>query len=478
MPYINGIEVLKKLRESAYEGQIIIFTAHDEFEYVKDALNHGANAFLLKPDTPQNIVHTIQNAMETVGQRRDMRRDRVQRENALVGMAAYIGNEVIHRIVKNEQITHEMRSQLEEMGIELSRGFFVSVQLPHVELGKLGKDGPKGIECLEKARNLVRENLSIEAKIVVAEAVGDAFSVFIASMHLTSYIWYQSIANAAAKQISSIIFQAMRICVRIGVGTPQSGICNFHVSLWESVQALYKTSVERPVVLQPKSRLELLERVLCRFSEVEITADADEIMEQITPLVSSLCRSGDALEYVDRKGIVASFWLNVLLRFQPLFAQSLFVDNRYTLSEQIEAASDAEELRRQVLVNMRHLLNSRPQKEKYSPIVLQALEYINNNYDGDISLDILSDQFSVTPAYISFLFKRELGQTFMEYLLDVRMNRLMQLLREGDYSVSTLTALLGYRDPAYFCRVVKKATGKTIKQLKQFVRDKQSNEGS
>lgn len=83
---------------------------------------------------------------------------------------------------------------------------------------------------------------------------------------------------------------------------------------------------------------------------------------------------------------------------------------------------------------------------------------------------LLSEIMGGTPSYISYLIKRELGQTFTEYLLDIRMIKLRELLQEDDYTISELAERLGYNNQAYFCRIVKRATGKTIKELKREMR--------
>lgn len=473
MPFINGIEVLKSLRTSAYDGQILIISAHDEFEYVKDALNHGANTFLLKPETPENLKTALTAAIDAVQKKRLNCLNQVQQENLLVGMAAYITNEVVHRIVSNESITQEMVNRLDQMGIEFSTGFFITVHLPKKELGKYAVHFDPSVNCFEKARNLVREQLVVDAKVVVSDTIGESFSILLASPQLKSATWYQSLANEAESQISAILFRAMRLSPRIGIGSPQDRITRFHISFWESMQAMYRTSEESRVFLQRRLRPEPLERALAALHATDPADEKGNLLPVLRNLITALCIPEEGIDFIEQKGIVATFWMNLLLHFQTEFSDSLLGDEEYALNERFFAAQNARALRSMVLERSAAMLDHRRRKERYSVVVQKATDFINEHYSSDISLDILSGVLGVTPAYISFLFKRELGQTFSDYLLDVRMNQLSCLLLEGNDSVNVLAGKLGYRDATYFCRVVKKATGKTIRQLQQDLREKE-----
>ena len=56
IPYMNGIEVSKKVKVIFPEIQVIILTAYGEFEYAREALSFGAVSFVLKPLDP-NVVN-------------------------------------------------------------------------------------------------------------------------------------------------------------------------------------------------------------------------------------------------------------------------------------------------------------------------------------------------------------------------------------------------------------------------------------
>ena len=64
IPYMNGIEVSKKVKVIFPEIQVIILTAYGEFEYAREALSFGAVSFVLKPLDPEELTKELQKCKE------------------------------------------------------------------------------------------------------------------------------------------------------------------------------------------------------------------------------------------------------------------------------------------------------------------------------------------------------------------------------------------------------------------------------
>ena len=88
-------------------------------------------------------------------------------------------------------------------------------------------------------------------------------------------------------------------------------------------------------------------------------------------------------------------------------------------------------------------------------------EYIRKNYHQKLTLQMISSEFYVTPAYCSSLLKEKLDQSFNEYLGEIRLEKAKQLLRETDLSADRISDEIGYSNPKYFFKVFKKLTGFT-----------------
>ena len=94
------------------------------------------------------------------------------------------------------------------------------------------------------------------------------------------------------------------------------------------------------------------------------------------------------------------------------------------------------------------------------PAVLRrALEYIDLHYSRPIQLSDVALYVEVSPAYLSNLFTRHLGRSFVDQLTESRMDKAKQLLTEQTHSIKTISHMVGYQDPNYFSRLFKKQTG-------------------
>lgn len=98
--------------------------------------------------------------------------------------------------------------------------------------------------------------------------------------------------------------------------------------------------------------------------------------------------------------------------------------------------------------------------------VNQLLEYIEKNYARDIGLNELAEQVKLNPAYLSILFKEEVGTSYVKYLTGLRVGKAKELLDKG-YKVIEVSEMVGYSNYRYFCDIFKKLTGKTPNEYKQ-----------
>ncbi len=98
-----------------------------------------------------------------------------------------------------------------------------------------------------------------------------------------------------------------------------------------------------------------------------------------------------------------------------------------------------------------------------------AQKYIRSHFTEDISLDDCALIAGVNAFYLSHIFREQTGQTFVEYLTQVRMQRCKELCQDPMQSIKDIAAQSGYSNISYFYRVFKKATGKTIGEYRKDV---------
>ena len=93
------------------------------------------------------------------------------------------------------------------------------------------------------------------------------------------------------------------------------------------------------------------------------------------------------------------------------------------------------------------------------PVLRRALEYIDNNFDKDLSLNKVAEEVNVSANYLSTVFSQSMQKTFIEYITAKRMEKAKKLLRSTDASTSEISQMVGYKDSHYFSFVFKKTQG-------------------
>lgn len=93
--------------------------------------------------------------------------------------------------------------------------------------------------------------------------------------------------------------------------------------------------------------------------------------------------------------------------------------------------------------------------------------YIQKHYAENITLHMLAEKFYLHPNYLSRLFKEKAGKNFVDYLTEVRMEKVKDLLLNTNYKIIEICSMTGYDNPRYFSKVFKQVTGTTPREFRE-----------
>ena len=95
-------------------------------------------------------------------------------------------------------------------------------------------------------------------------------------------------------------------------------------------------------------------------------------------------------------------------------------------------------------------------------LALRLLEYIHANYQTDISLNDVAEAFSITPTYVSMLFKKEYKTNFKDYLNRYKIEQAKEIMKKNPtIKNKELSEAVGFNSVNTFLRLFKKYTGET-----------------
>ncbi|MHB8769960.1 MAG: PocR ligand-binding domain-containing protein [Syntrophales bacterium] len=96
---------------------------------------------------------------------------------------------------------------------------------------------------------------------------------------------------------------------------------------------------------------------------------------------------------------------------------------------------------------------------RHTRVFIKAKEFIWRNYNRDISLKKIAEAVEINPFYLSHLFRKEMGISFLEYLTSVRISIAKKLLQQTDLSIIEICLEVGYQDPSHFATIFRKKEG-------------------
>ena len=101
------------------------------------------------------------------------------------------------------------------------------------------------------------------------------------------------------------------------------------------------------------------------------------------------------------------------------------------------------------------------------PVILKALDAIEKDYSSRISQKELAEKLGVTAEYFSYLFAKDVQETFSRFLRRYRISKACEQLDAGEESAETIAYRVGFSDMKYFYKCFKDETGQSLSEYRR-----------
>lgn len=469
MPYMDGMEMISRLQEMYPTMKYIVLSGYDDFVYVKQALQRQVLDYLLKPLSAQGIMKVLCRAKEQLD---EQARQRVNLEILRDKVAQ--NAQQLRRGVVLEYLSGSFRGDAHAL-CAYPQPADERIAFP-LRLAVLS------LERTEENLEVLRRDFDSQPMLLGASVEEVLSEVF--KRRQGEFIQYRSqfLLLLPASQEEAIsacndAIQSLRHYLHLTATAGLSDEIASYSALSEGYQKAMAALDKRLIAGQgqvytantsPESQRKDLEldawltqvTALCRSGRKEEirafcgelaqrVADAEMdpserqllLLQVLSSILAAAGRSG-----VDVAPAFPGLHMEWVLRPADITAG---VEQLGTL---MQFVSDA--VRREVATSG-------------SELIAQAVAYTQSNYaDKDLSLESLCALFQISQTQFSLLFKREMGTSFLQYLLDQRIAAAQKLLRETNMKIYQIAEETGFGDASYFSYCFKQRCGLSPKEYR------------
>lgn len=440
MPFVDGMELSKIVREKFPEMQIVFFSGYDDFEYVKQALSIQAVDYILKPVNPMEFRKVMGIVVERMEKRKAeyLHNRQFQRSYALTRLL----NKIPYEKLKSEYPEREL-CFLEQykrlLIIEFEEDFF----------GKKVEDVQELKEELKKVIFVPYELIDLNpAQGILLFEKGEAEEGYFREMAKNIHAWIDHRYRIQCfTAISSLIHAPEEI-----------GEVYQETEKYLEERFFYKDIFVYPMELDEKTEEMGAENVNLYLNAIEEDIkfkDAFSLQKNMDILLEK-CRNNDFKSYIYTRFICANL-VKVLFHGIP--------EKQEQFSDKVEEIyrysrfSEIEECLRELLTGVISKMEVHQDSPKHMISIVE--KYIHEHYMDGLSLDILADKVYLTPHYLSSIFSQETGVGINKYIKKVRMDKAEELLRETNMKINDICKAVGYTNLSYFCKTFRNEYGVT-----------------
>lgn len=470
MPKMDGLTLLSKLSKGNFKPKVIMLSAYDLFDYAQQAIRYGAFDYLLKPvDTGklEDILKRIEN--ELLREEAERKEAKWVKDRLSLTATAHRKQLVLQWLFGT--LTSEEQRELKLMGINQGEGTVVFSDFRLNNLSLLPQNMNSLLSDLELVCSTIGGSKSLALHVPGPRQVINYNYTFevVTIVHITSDTFKEqhSKLRAELEQFSDRWSGYCRITHTVGLHC---------VDLDKEISAAYRAAVEASRYLfhdrwkgvlfydelnhlHKKPLLELDEERL-KISLLE--TEESEAIHQCCTAFEKLANDGQTDPV-----IIKEYASLTLTKFKNDLADRLGAEKVIKLIEMsvesipaCESFSNLMEILKACLSEI-HFYWSQMRNDKREFVIDSCIALIHERFMDNLSLDTFATRYHFNISYFSTLFKKRTGKTFSAYLIDVRMKRAEELLRDSDMRIYEIASNCGYRDTKYFARVFKKYFGRS-----------------
>lgn len=489
MPFMDGLTLAKVAKKEIPGLKVVILSGYDDFNYAKQAINIGVEDYLLKPITKNALIERLTEI------RSRYEHEKTQKEYY----------EKFHRAMQ----AYEKNS---------SRDFFEALVSGSMDMMEIYRRSEKlGLDIVAEAYNVLiftmnceedfsgqREGYSeweAESLELLEEFFSENTSAMLFRCNIFSYgVLIKGQKETIGENTRSCVSEIQRILDRkeqkrqwfVAAGEPVERLSQIQKSYYSASRAFSQRYLYDENILYYDE--------MASMEKKNVTEDDSTYLQKVdvnalNPVILQKFLSNGLLEETENfvkdyfyaigqeplESLVFRNYVTLNVRFSVMsFLKEIGCDTRTLEQEDTEdvLSESSKSLENAIayaekIISQAIALRDQNSGNKNRSILKTAVDFIDSHYmEEDMSLNKAANAANVSANHFSALFSQNMGQTFIEYLTNLRMNKAKEYLRCTSMRSSEIAGEIGYKDAHYFSYLFKKTQGMTPSDYRKAREDK------
>lgn len=464
MPGMDGIELAKAIKERRPDTEIVILTGYDDFGYARQALREGVTDYLLKTSGPEEIMMAAMKAKQNLLAKWETMKQEAAQGAALRSrwLEELLNGGGKKPAAAGAGAEAAARSWLEERGVTTTDPDGDGLLPMRVMLvGASGWEGERFAELmLGAAESQLLERLPSVAlrksdRIILVLQAGEGWSG----------------VSRLARAVEAV-GEALKCDVFATVGEPAAHLSELARSYAEAEAAFaYRPLLgdrglveAKDVIARKGGRTVCSAKEEHELSALLMNSDATQLRNWTSGIVREQLADPEVTP-----ATLQAFLQSVVIAAHRWLDRALNNGLEASVSAPVLALRAGVPLEDELFKPLLSVLNAfhdRASAGRYA-YIHRAIAYIQQHLDRHLTLQQVAGFVHVNPNHFSEMFKKETGQSYMEYVTRERMQRAANILLTTRKKISEVAGEAGYEDIKYFSQQFKRVMGCTPSEYRQ-----------
>lgn len=464
MPFMDGIEMVRALREENPVTKIVFLTGFNDFEYAQSAIQYNVMEYLLKPISADNLCKTLGAIRDKLDEERGELRSIESMKQSYKTDHEIMRMGFLHALVDGGMTEEYISSAGAKLDLQL-RG-----ECGLVFVTRIGKASMAANALGVEDADLLMTSIS---KMVAQTA--DKYMKHETFWHLDCYVVtilsdIETKIDAGSELLMREIQQNLEhfygVSSTIGVSEKFSGAGRVRQAYDSACTALeYRMLLEKNLIIhisdiEPNRKVRFL---FDETSETELksiikTGTKEQATQFINETFEGMRHSKASLS--DYQIYIIELFSVVVRTAKTIIPDfDLNVGNNLNFITEIFSHENLDDVKEWFERLCHRIIEYIGMQRQDNAEVLsgQGLRYMTDNYmNSELSLKAVSDYLHISPSYFSSIFKKTEGDSFTNILTKIRMDKAHELLLTTGKKIFEIAGETGYTDQHYFSYCFKK----------------------